>query len=113
MRAREDIVLELEQRDLLELFTRICRLLHVTIDEALTDSHDPSICRARFMFWRELHDELGFSKRRIAMLFGIDRSSILYGIRRAQDLPTIRSLNLARAVLDSEPPRHASGGDIQ
>lgn len=84
MRVAALIRADLEQRDLLEPLTRIVRGKHVTVDDVLTEGRCPIVVAARFEFFVYLHNECGFSKRRIAMLFGMDRTSVLNGLRRAQ-----------------------------
>lgn len=83
MRPAVQIITELDQRDLLELLVRITREHRVTVDEVCKPCRKSHVCAARFAFYLELR-ELDFSFPRIAALFGVDHTSVMYGVRQAQ-----------------------------
>lgn len=80
MRAAKQILEELDQRDLLELCTRIARQHHLTVDELVGSSRVRPIPRARRSMWLELYEEHGFSSIRIGALFGYEASTVTVGL---------------------------------
>lgn len=80
-RTWETTIDKLEERGLLQLAHVICERNHVTIDELCGRSRLQHIALARFHLWFYLYTKKNMSTRAIGFLFGMDRTSVMNGIK--------------------------------
>lgn len=74
---------ELARRDLLGLVEAIARAHHVTMGELLGRRRYAHIIRARHAAWVELR-RMGWSFPAIAALWGVDHTSVIHAVRKAE-----------------------------
>ena len=80
MNTQEETADRLMQRDLLEDARRHAAAYNVTLGEFLSGSRRKGIVAARHAFWAELYSRGHWSYPRIAELFGVDHTSVMYGV---------------------------------
>lgn len=73
------VVEALEARGLREPLVAVVRPMGVTMFEACGRTRSTRIVAARHAAWKKLR-ELGFSLNEIARLWGVDQSSVSYGL---------------------------------
>lgn len=78
----EDIITALRQRGLYEDARAVARTFNVTLDELLGRGRSSGEAAARHAFIVDLYSRGHWSKRRIAQFLGLDRSTVLYAIRK-------------------------------
>lgn len=78
----EDIISMLRQRDLYEDARRVARTYNVTVAELVGRGRASNEAAARHAFIAELFSRGHWSKRRLSQVLGLDRSTVLYAIRK-------------------------------
>ncbi len=84
MRDAQRIVSEIEQRDLLEVAARCSKARGAVVEDLCDRATGARGRSARYAFWLELVDNYSFSLPRVAALFGVHHTTVLYGVRRAR-----------------------------
>jgi chromosomal replication initiation ATPase DnaA len=80
-RSVNEILAELDVRDLTVEFHAIARRHTCTLAEVIGPRREMAICDARFEIWYELH-ERGWNYSRIGRLFNRDHSTVASGVRQ-------------------------------
>lgn len=81
MIAIDQILDELNVRDLLQEVTMIAKRYHVTLEEIFGPSHEPVIVAARHEFWTFLRG-LGWSYPAIARLARRDHTTVMSAMKK-------------------------------
>jgi chromosomal replication initiation ATPase DnaA len=84
MIAIDQLIAELEERDLLLLAKQFAKAHSVTLEEMLGADRCRPAAAARHEFWTHLYDQGHWSYPRIGALFGRDHSSISYAVRKCR-----------------------------
>jgi hypothetical protein len=77
-----EVIDALDKADALHHLRKLCRAAKVPIEEVIGDRHWPDVTAVRHELWRWLHVEQGYSQRRIADWFGVDRTTILNAVQK-------------------------------
>ena len=75
-RTADQVLEDLDARDLLELAKNHARTHHVPIGTMVGRDRFSDAVRARHTFWKVLHEEHGFSFSAIGRVFGVDHTTV-------------------------------------
>ncbi len=84
MTVLDEILRDLDQRDLLDRARKVALAYHVTVPEILEPNRFRPAEWARHDLWHSLFAEGCWSYSRLGKLFRRDRSTIQYGVRSHQ-----------------------------
>lgn len=93
----------------------ICRVMGVTLDEALSDSHAKEFVHARHAILLALH-EAGHAYARIARIFGLNHTTVMHGCKAARLRRSQMSRRAEQAVaelIESETVRAPAAAELR
>jgi chromosomal replication initiation ATPase DnaA len=82
--AIDQLIAELEERDLLTLAKQFAKAHSVTLEEMLGADRCRPAAAARHEFWTHLYDQGHWSYPRIGVLFGRDHSTIMQAVKQCR-----------------------------
>ena len=99
MRKVNDIIRDLDTRDLLELAKQIARKHYVTLEELLGRSRHSPESRARHELWHRLYDDPIPSFLKLGEIFGRNHSTIMAGVHKHERVDDRNGASVAVAAV--------------
>lgn len=78
------VIFELRERGMLDVVREVCAAHHVTIGQVCGRARHASIATARHAVWTLVRRRFGLSYPEIGELFGVDHTTVMAGVKKAQ-----------------------------